>query len=275
MSKRTCSIEGCDKPTVGRGWCGMHWARWKKHGDPLVTAYTQPRPPCAVDGCEGLAYGRGWCNKHWLRWRKYGDPLILKGAPPTGLKNEICLVDDCAKPTDARGWCSMHYARWMKHGSVELPVRPARIAPPCSIDGCDDPADSRGWCNRHYIRWRNHGDPQAFLLSEITEFCSQPGCARRVAKAGLCWKHYRDFKAKFLAEQGGRCAICGVREEDAPRKTLLLDHDHVTRQPRSLLCHNCNCGLGHFRDDPARLRAAIAYLAANSPEVQLALFPAA
>jgi hypothetical protein len=34
VSEATCSIEGCDRPTVGRGWCSMHWQRWKKHGDP-------------------------------------------------------------------------------------------------------------------------------------------------------------------------------------------------------------------------------------------------
>lgn len=33
--QRTCSVEGCEKPHLARGWCGMHWARWRKWGDPL------------------------------------------------------------------------------------------------------------------------------------------------------------------------------------------------------------------------------------------------
>jgi len=35
--KRTpaeCTIVGCVKQQVGRGWCSTHWARWKRNGDP-------------------------------------------------------------------------------------------------------------------------------------------------------------------------------------------------------------------------------------------------
>ncbi len=33
--KRICSIENCGKPHLSRGWCGSHYWRWHKHGDPL------------------------------------------------------------------------------------------------------------------------------------------------------------------------------------------------------------------------------------------------
>jgi hypothetical protein len=35
MAKAICSISECDRTTVGRGWCNLHWLRWKTHGDPL------------------------------------------------------------------------------------------------------------------------------------------------------------------------------------------------------------------------------------------------
>ena len=34
MSKRTCSIEGCDKPVKARGWCGAHHQGWLRYGSP-------------------------------------------------------------------------------------------------------------------------------------------------------------------------------------------------------------------------------------------------
>ncbi len=52
----------------------------------------------------------------------------------------------------------------------------------------------------------------------------------------------------------GKCAICGNTER------LRIDHCHVSERVRGVLCDSCNKGLGFFRDDPARLRAAIRYI---------------
>lgn len=35
--KKPCLINGCGKPSVGRGWCRTHYGRWSRHGDPNRT----------------------------------------------------------------------------------------------------------------------------------------------------------------------------------------------------------------------------------------------
>ena len=60
-------------------------------------------------------------------------------------------------------------------------------------------------------------------------------------------------------KQAGKCAIC-----DTIPARFHLDHDHATGKWRSLLCHNCNVGLGFFADDPIRLASAIEYLNKHS-----------
>jgi hypothetical protein len=31
-----CSVEGCGRPVLARGWCVLHYDRWRRHGDPLI-----------------------------------------------------------------------------------------------------------------------------------------------------------------------------------------------------------------------------------------------
>lgn len=33
------------------------------------------RPTCTLDGCSGAHKGHGYCGKHYQRWKKFGDPL--------------------------------------------------------------------------------------------------------------------------------------------------------------------------------------------------------
>lgn len=69
----------------------------------------------------------------------------------------------------------------------------------------------------------------------------------------------RDYEA-MLEAQGGGCAVCGAKSSGGRWESLPVDHCHETGKIRGILCLHCNTGLGHFSDDPARVRDALAYL---------------
>lgn len=77
-----CKIDGCEGLVKGRGWCAMHYARWKRWGDPNIvqTGWRERRRKhpltCTFEGCDLPTSNRGWCEKHYRRWRKWGDPAI-------------------------------------------------------------------------------------------------------------------------------------------------------------------------------------------------------
>lgn len=63
---------------------------------------------------------------------------------------------------------------------------------------------------------------------------------------------------KMWTDQCGCCAICGTK--CMTWKDIHVDHNHVTKQIRQLLCKNCNHGIGNLKEDVSILSKAIAYL---------------
>lgn len=86
MSKATCSIDGCDRVTVARGWCRPHWKRWHRNGHPLGgnASRITPGGPCAVDNCDKTSEKNGMCSNHYRSKLKYGDPTKAKRIRPSG-----------------------------------------------------------------------------------------------------------------------------------------------------------------------------------------------
>lgn len=80
------------------------------------------------------------------------------------------------------------------------------------------------------------------------------GMWRRTIKSryGVTEEQYN----RMAKAQGGVCAICGT----VPTKRFSIDHNHVTKQVRGLLCNKCNMGLGYFKDSISSLEAAAKYL---------------
>lgn len=160
-----------------------------------------------------------------------------------------CTVDGCGRTEAARGLCSRHYYRQQRGLPLDATYAELRATakPACSVDGCGQPSVARGMCRPHYSRqWQRR------YRAEQPEKVRAWG----YKKYGLT----ADDVANLLAAQGGVCPIC-----ELPPERAHIDHNHDTGQVRGILCHNCNIGLGHFRDDMERLIRATSYLVSGRP----------
>lgn len=78
MSERTCTIEGCGGNHLARGWCGKHYMRWSRYGDPTVTHHPgrESGREVAADGYVKIRQpdcpfsdASGWINEHrYVTW---------------------------------------------------------------------------------------------------------------------------------------------------------------------------------------------------------------
>jgi hypothetical protein len=274
MKDATCSIEGCAGASQSKGWCSKHYSRWQRHGDPL--AVIKPRrvetmpdgSPCIIAACEAPPRTRGLCNRHYrAEQRKDWGP---------------CSVEGCDTKKHATGLCIKHYHRMRSWGTTD--DRATAPLKSCSIEACQRPVKSRGWCGMHVARWYKWGTPEGRCPEKRRTSRDCKRCKRTLPldafynTSGYCQECYpfqrQDAIAKRLSrasgveasaarlreEQQGCCAICGTPEAQSPKKRLHVDHNHETHAVRGLLCSRCNTGLGQFKDDPNRLRAAIEYL---------------
>jgi hypothetical protein len=70
---------------------------------------------------------------------------------------------------------------------------------------------------------------------------------------------------QMLISQNYECKICKCKHTPHTRETRLnVDHCHKNNKIRGLLCHQCNKGLGHFKDNIEFLNSAISYLREHS-----------
>ena len=120
-------------------------------------------------------------------------------------------------------------------------------------------AYNRAWYAAHKeevtARRRRNWAKNPYRKSE--EWARRSRNSRLRSKYGLSIEGYN----ALLARQRGACAICRKQ----PEQRLCVDHCHVTKKVRRLLCRRCNLGIGYFNDDPRLLRLAVAYLEAFLP----------
>lgn len=217
MSQRTCSVDGCTKDHVARGYCSRHYQRWARLGTVELPADRM----CSVEGCEEKHHGRGYCRRHGERVRRNGSPdLPVRG-------KSVCSVEECRRNVYGNGLCNRHYQQARKgpapSASRDLAKLPAPI--PCRTCGSQHNGASglMAFCTRNcYHRWRRaDGDftpvrqcvdcGETFSLLDVGEGgrSTRRNAARCVDCRDAPWGGWCMTVAQIAERDGWRCAIGG------------------------------------------------------------------
>ena len=135
---------------------------------------------------------------------------------------KICLLCKVKKPLN-------DYYFW-------IDKRPSRDSKKYYQSYCKTCINKRPHSNEYGYKWREN-NPEKWKDIRLTH---------RLKVLGITRQQYDSLLKK--------CFICSSKEG------LCLDHNHITGEFRGLICHSCNKGLGHFRDNPILLEKAIKYL---------------
>jgi len=194
-----------------------------------------------------------------------------------------CTEEGCDRLAHARTVCSTHYHQRRRLGTLdELPnaneeakARPSRVRPKpakrrlwaaesCQVEGCEVPPIARNLCGKHYQRAKLEGTLPPTIrvqLGGVTP-CRIEGCTVMAKARGRCSKHAALLRRYGLTDEQMAtlprgCLVCGSTYR------VHVDHCHQTGRFRGVLCSGCNTALGLLGDDPARIRALLAYLLAG------------
>lgn len=93
------------------------------------------------------------------------------------------------------------------------------------------------------------------------EYHRQKPEIKRNSYLKLTYGMTEDDYARKCIEQDYVCAICKTKEvNNIQHRHFYIDHCHKSGKIRGILCHHCNSGIGHFKDDLSLLKSAINYL---------------
>jgi Recombination endonuclease VII len=181
------------------------------------------------------------------------------------VSDRTCSIDGCNRPHYSRTWCSLHYGRWYQTGDPLRNATMAQVAREdatgervCTVCGRSLPMDQYRKGKRS-LNGRQRECKECFA-QRVKSWYLESGRTRVNANSrrnhllrtyGLTADEFH----AMLTAQGECCAVCGTGET-----RLFVDHDHVTGQVRSLLCHHCNLALGFVGDSIDRLHALVSYL---------------
>lgn len=214
VAKPTCSIGDCEREVLARGWCGTHYKRWRKLGDPLagtpvnVARSRDERLDAHVvkgDGCwewtgtvsSWTGYGTiGNVGVHRLMFERHVGPIPDGATIDHMCHNEAAHAGLCEGGNTClhRRCCNPEHLQLVTHGE-NLAASPltfnGRGRTLCAVEDCDRRLDRHtGYCATHHRRFVKYGDPGR-ISERLTRpaVCSVEECDEAHHANGYCSVH--------------------------------------------------------------------------------------
>lgn len=175
-----------------------------------------------------------------------------------GIDKSVCFCYNCGMEKKAtchpnlkhraRGLCWTCNEKWRAtHNTVTMATcHPSRRVSIKKLGLCKSCAEKWRYDNVPGYAEKKKAAAKAWRKANVDK--------RRLSNRLGKYKISVDDYERLVVEHNGKCAICGEPFE-------VIDHDHDTNLVRGLLCHACNKGLGHFKDDLTLIKKALEYLA--------------
>ena len=98
MPKQKCTVNGCYSFVSGRGYCGKHYARFMRHGDPLAVKYSVQKSARVDDYIKTLTAN---CRHHGDHkdWR-LRNRVDVKGRQYRSIECNLCVKSRAKKWRD-------------------------------------------------------------------------------------------------------------------------------------------------------------------------------
>lgn len=191
---------------------------------------------CSRDGCDRPHEAKGLCDRHYQQARYAQNP-----EPKKARARAYSAANRDKKLAYNKAYYETHREHLMSKGREWYLANKDKVNEN-NRQRYREAREERLAYQKAYRARRKAADPALVAAQERRVYLK--------AKYGITPEHYDSL----LAKQRGRCAICSAEA------TLVVDHDHSNGAIRGLLCHDCNLGLGRFKDDPAVLSHALRYL---------------
>lgn len=260
----SCVVCQRDVVILAKGLCKACYARMQKRGT-TDYAPVRVRGVCSIDGCESEHISKGFCDMHYRRFKKFGDPLMTIRPDDWGAKNKHPLNHRWKYAMRRKSDVSPEWHDFLRFAmdigeppsqsskifkaDDSKPLGPGNFVWKEAVTQRVEGEDEQTFINRRAKVYRKTR-PDAFKSYDLKKHY------------GLSKKQYDDMHASQNGECAICGEAEGVFIRGKPIK-LAVDHCHNSGKIRALLCSACNRALGGFKDDINVLESAISYLRAH------------